>query len=121
MTEFVFDTYAIIEIIKGNPNYAHCLDAVPIINQFILAELCYCLLKDAGAEIAFQYVDKYEQFVSFIDAVTIKEASLFRFQRKKQKISMADAIGYIQAKKLGIKFLTGDKEFEKLPNTEFVK
>ena len=50
MTEFVFDTYAIIEVIKGNPNYASYLDATPIINQFILAELCYCLLKEAGIE-----------------------------------------------------------------------
>ena len=34
---------------------------------------------------------------------------------------MADCIGYILAKRLSIKFLTGDKEFEKLDDVEFVK
>ncbi len=34
---------------------------------------------------------------------------------------MTDCIGYIFAKQLGIKFLTGDKEFENLDNVEFVK
>ena len=121
MTEFVFDTYAIIEVIKGNPNYASYLDATPIINQFILAELCYCLLKEAGIEKAFEYSDKYGRFVSSIDTSAIKEAAAFRYQHKKQKIAFTDAIGYIQAKKLGIKFLTGDKEFESLPNIEFIK
>ena len=34
---------------------------------------------------------------------------------------MTDCIGYIMAKKLNIKFLTGDKEFENFLNVEFVK
>ena len=34
---------------------------------------------------------------------------------------MTDCIGYILAKNIGIKFLTGDKEFENLDNVEFVK
>ena len=34
---------------------------------------------------------------------------------------MTDCIGYIIAKRLGMKFLTGDKEFEGFENVEFVK
>ena len=39
----------------------------------------------------------------------------------KRNVSMTDCVGYILAKQLGIKFLTGDKEFEHLDNVEFVK
>ena len=42
---FVFDTYAIIEIIQGNKNYGAYLDSKIIINDFIFAELCYNFLK----------------------------------------------------------------------------
>ena len=38
-----------------------------------------------------------------------------------KKLSIPDAIGYTVAKRLGIKFLTGDKEFEHMEDTEFIK
>jgi len=34
---------------------------------------------------------------------------------------MTDSIGYILSIKIGVKFLTGDKEFEDLEKVEFVK
>ena len=45
----------------------------------------------------------------------------FRFNNLKKDISMTDCIGYFLAKSLGIKFLTGDKEFENMKDVEFVK
>ena len=53
--------------------------------------------------------------------LTIKNAMKFRLANKKKKLSYADCIGYQLAKEHGLKFLTGDKEFENLPNVEFVK
>ena len=44
----------------------------------------------------------------------------FRYENKHKKMSMTDCISYIQAKKLGIKFLTGDKEFKNKENVEHV-
>ena len=52
---------------------------------------------------------------------TLKEAIQFRKTLKKRRLSYADCIGYIYAKRHGMKFLTGDKEFENLPGVEFVK
>jgi len=40
---------------------------------------------------------------------------------KNKNISITDCISYIQSKELGIKFLTGDNEFEYMENVEFVK
>ena len=118
---FVFDTYAIIEIIRGNKNYKPYLDSAILINDFILTELCYNLIKEYTVDKAYEYIDKYSQYVIRVSPEIIKEAMLFRFNNRKQNISMTGCIGYILAKKLNIKFLTGDKEFENLKNVEFVK
>ena len=118
---YLFDTYALIEIIKGNKNYSKYIDSTPIINKFILTELTYWMIRDYGFDKASLIADQYNKYVKEIDLEVIKEAMLFRYLHKKQKLSMIDCIGYIMAKKLGLKFLTGDKEFEKFDNVEFVK
>ena len=56
-----------------------------------------------------------------IDDETLKEAIRFRKEKKKKNMSYTDCIGYVYAKKHGMKFLTGDKEFAHLENVEFVK
>lgn len=117
---FVFDTYAIIEIIQGNKNYGVYLDSKIIINNFIFAELCYNFFKDKEPR-AREILDKYSKYIVPLRPDWIEEAMEFRLKWKDRKVSMTDCIGYIMAKKLEIKFLTGDKEFEKLENVEFVK
>ena len=47
---FVFDTYAIIEILKGSNNYSKYTESSIIINNFIFSELCYNLIKEKGLE-----------------------------------------------------------------------
>ncbi|PIN81648.1 hypothetical protein COV11_01470 [Candidatus Woesearchaeota archaeon CG10_big_fil_rev_8_21_14_0_10_30_7] len=118
---FLFDTYAIIEIIKGNDDYARFINAEIIINDFILSELAYILIKLYGKKISDKYVDQYAKYSLRVSTEIIKEAMSFKHERIKQKLSMTDCIGYLQAKKLGIKFLTGDKEFEKINGVEFKK
>ena len=117
--KFVYDTYALIELLNKNPNYEKYIDQDIIINDFIFAEFCYQLIKD-GKE-TNEYLDEIEPAIVKIAPKTIKEALNFRYKNKKKKLSMTDCISYFQAKELGIKFLTGDKEFENFDNVEFVK
>ena len=42
-------------------------------------------------------------------------------RRKGKDFSYADANGYIVAKKMKVKFLTGDEEFSGMKNVKFVK
>jgi|SRR3989344_9476210 len=119
-TVFVFDTYALIEIINGNKNYLPYLSSGIVINDFILAELCYNLIKESSVEKSSFYMDKYLEFSLKVPPKVIKDAMAFRFSLRKRKVSMTDCIGYFQAKSLGIKFLTGDKEFKCLEGVEFV-
>jgi predicted nucleic acid-binding protein len=117
---FLFDTYAILEIIEGNDAYEPYLDAEIVINDFVFAELCHRLMREnvTGAD---EMIEKYVPFIAHADPETIKEAMVFRIKNKEKNMSMTDCISYVMAKKLRIKFLTGDKEFEKLPQVEFIK
>ena len=120
MVKYFFDAYAIIEIIEGNKSYENYIDSEIIINNFTFAELCYRLFKDKVENIDF-YIKKYSKHIASVNPEWIEEAMKFRLEWKDRKVSVPDCIGYIMAKKLGIKFLTGDKEFKDLDNVEFVK
>ena len=117
---FVYDTYALIEILKENPNYRPYLDSNIMINDFIFAEFCYVLFRDKDPK-ADKYIQEIESFIVHVSPTVIKNAMEFRFNWKDRKVSITDCMGYFMAKELGINFLTGDKEFEKLENVEFVK
>lgn len=117
---FLFDTYAILEIINGNEDYEKYLTYGIVINNFIFAELCYKLFRE-NVRNAKDYLDKYSKFIVKVEPEIIREAMLFRIAKIKKNLSMTDCISYIMSKKLDIKFLTGDKEFEGLDNVEFVK
>ena len=118
---YFFDTYAIIEIIKGNSNYDKFKNVRIVMAIFNLVELHYSILKDFNKEIADKILKKYADYVIGIDLEVIKDANEFRYKNKNLKLSYADCIGYIIAKQKSIKFLTGDKQFENIENIEFVK
>jgi len=117
---YIFDTYALMEIIEGNPKYTPYTNMGIIINNFIFAEFCYVLYREEYPDSDF-YTDKYKKYIVSISPETIKKAMKFRKENKKKNLSIIDCIGYFMSKDLGIKFLTGDKEFENLENVEFVK
>ena len=116
---FFFDTYAFFEIIKGNPNYKLYTNTKFITTIFNLAELNYNLKKEKDKKIVDDYTDKYSKFIIEVSIEDIKNAMDFKTMHR--KLSIPDAIGYTIAKRLDIKFLTGDKDFEGMDNVEFVK
>ncbi|RLG16084.1 type II toxin-antitoxin system VapC family toxin [Candidatus Pacearchaeota archaeon] len=113
------DTYALIELIRGNPKYEEFgnFKVVCILNN--LFELHQSLLKQFNKKTADFWMDKF----SIIDVTTedIIKASDFRFKYRKDKLSMTDCIGYCVAKRNKLKFLTGDEKFKNKDNVEFVK
>ena len=117
---FLFDTYALIELLNKNPKYEKYADCNTIVNEFIFAEFCYQLIKNEISDYD-EYLDEVEPAIVRLSPNTMKKAMEFRYKNKKRKMSMTDCISYIQAKEFGIKFLTGDKEFADLENVEFVK
>ncbi|MBU1103739.1 MAG: type II toxin-antitoxin system VapC family toxin [Nanoarchaeota archaeon] len=121
MTEtFLYDTYALIEILNKNPNYDQYTDKEIIINDFIFAEFSYQLIV-GKAENKEEILDEVEPAIIFPNPEILKKAMKFRYENKKKKMSMTDCVSYTMAREMGVKFLTGDKEFEGLENVEFVK
>lgn len=113
-----FDTYAIFEIIRGNPNYKPYTECRVITTIFNLAELNYNLKKEKDKIVVDEYTDKYSKFTVEVSIDDVKEA--MDFKTINRHLSIPDAIGYTVAKRLGVKFLTGYKDFEGMENVEFV-
>ena len=105
MTSYVFDSYAVIEMLEGNRSYVGYVDESGIINDFILAELAYHFLKTYGKRTADLYAKKYAQYSMNIPVDTIVRAAEFRLKHRGKRLSMTDCISYMQARSLGIKFL----------------
>lgn len=119
--KYFLDTYAIIEMIKGNTNYSKYIDAECHTSILNLYELYFNLLKEFGTETASKYFNRYLMLKVDIAEEDIPLGSEFKLKHIKNNISYADALGYAIAARRGLKFLTGDKEFKNLPNVEFAK
>ena len=116
-----FDSYAFFEMLKGNKNYEHYKRFKIVTTKLNIFELYLGLLRNIDEKTADKYLEKYYSFVVDFDEETIKEAAKLKNELNKREFSMTDCIGYILAGQLGIKFLTGDKEFETFDNVEFVR
>jgi len=121
MTDFFADTYALLEIIGGNPHYQKFLSCRLVTSQYNLIELYYALLRDYGENIAKKYYQVYKHFLIQVTDSAIQVGMEFKLEHKKEKLSYVDCLGYALAVELGMKFLTGDMKFESKQYVEFVK
>jgi len=116
---FLLDTYAFFEFIAGNKEYKKYLGKKSATTVFNMAELNYNLKKEMSKRKADSYTTKYSKML--VD-VTVEDILLAGdLKRENRLLSLPDCIGYVTAKRIGAKFLTGDKEFEKMKDVEFVK
>jgi len=119
---YFFDSYAFFEMLKGNPDYAaYEKDTAFVTTKLNLLELHYGLLLEKGGKVADSCFARFESRAVDFDSEILKEASRFRAAHKKMGLSYIDCIGYVMAKFMGVKFLTGDRQFKEMENVEFVK
>jgi len=116
---FFLDTYAIFEFLSGNPNYTKYKKARHTLTIFNLIELNYNLKKEISKSKADKITSDYYPLATNILLEDI--ISAMDLKSKNRKLSAPDCIGYTVAKRLGAKFLTGDKAFENIQGVEFVK
>jgi uncharacterized protein len=117
------DTYAMIEIIKGNPGYRPYLNEEFITTRLNLMELHYALLRQFDEKTADKYYSHFLPACISVSDATVKSAMKFRLAQRKEGnlISYVDCIGYCVAIENNLKMLTGEKHFSKLANVIFVK
>ncbi|MDD5192416.1 MAG: PIN domain-containing protein [Candidatus Nanoarchaeia archaeon] len=119
--DYFFDTYAIIEIIKGNPNYEFFKDNVIVTGAMNIAEVYYALLLENTEEFADLIIKKLNvQIIEISQDISINAAK-FRYKHKKLFLSYVDCIGYILAKENNLIFLTGDEGFKNMDNVKLIK
>ncbi len=119
--KYFFDSYAVIELLQGNPNYAKYINEPIILTLFNLVEIYWFALREYGEKEANEIYDKYKSAVIELSDEIIKKAIKFREENKKRDLSYADSLGYVYSLENDLIFLTGDKEFESMKKVEFVK
>lgn len=117
MARLFADTYALIELLKGSPNYENYSQAYLVATEFNIFELTYALFRDFGRDEAAKVVSLMRDKIEIIltEDSDYLSASEFRksTNRTGKKLSLVDALGYSCSRKLGIRFLTGDREFSR--------
>ncbi len=118
---YFFDSYAFFEILKATIQYEKYTNVEIITSKLNIFELYHGLLRDEGEKKAKKALETYYKFAIDFDEEVIKEAAELKIALNKRDVSMTDCIGYAFARQLGIKFLTGDEQFEDMDNVEFAK
>ena len=118
---FFFDTYALIEIGKNNPNYeSYRKDVKMFISMLNLMELAYFLIRENRGDEIEEIFNKLSGFAVSYNKEILINAAKMKYLHRKEKLSYIDCIGYFLAREMNIKFLTGDEKFRNKKNLEFV-
>ena len=121
VNRYFFDSYALIEMYKGNKSYEKYASCEAVTTYFNLYECYYYLLRQKNRKEAEELFDEIRKICINLKFEWIKEASGFKLENKKKKVSYVDCLGYIIAKEMNMPFLTGDMQFKEMSNVEFVK
>ena len=122
MTKIFYDSYAIIEYLNGNPVYKkYFVKFDGMTTLYNVMEVYYSVLREEGEEKASKVLELLKPIVVYPTFDDVENSMKFRLKHKEKKLSYADCLGYIIAKKNKIKFLTGDEGFRNIKKVEFVK
>ena len=117
------DTFALIEIHRGNSNYKkYAIEPSESMTSFLnLIEIHFYYLKNFDEKEAASIYNAVKPLVVPISDSIIHEANKFKLLHLKKRFSFADCIGYAAAKKFNAKFVTGDYLFKDLEGVEFIR
>jgi len=118
---YFFDTYAIIELMKNNPNYEQFKDFKIITSVMNVGEIYNIILREKGKSSADDWFNCIDFELLEISPDVMVKSVYFRHTHKNSNISSTDAVGYMLSLKHNLNFLTGDRQFENMENVEFVK
>src|SRR6266487_3332407 len=113
------DTYALVEILNGNPAYEGVLEGgeTSLYNLYELHVQVARLRGEATADGVFRDLRAIATEVEDNDVLA---ASNFKRAHSKTRYSYADALGYAMARERGVPFVTGDKTFRGVEGVRFI-
>jgi len=124
MVSFFADSYAIIEILKGNEQYHPYTAAQLVTTEFNICEVAFAVCRDYPdrTRTVMDHVRKIVTLIPTTDEDYCSGAIMrITTTRKGMKLSTIDCVGYAVSRRLDLPFLTGDREFEKIECVEFIR
>ena len=115
------DTYALVEINFGNPNFMPLLTQEIIITDITLTEFYGDIYKKYNLKTADYWYRKLINISQSVPKDILIKAIRFKIDHKKERLSFFDCVGYIYARENNMKFVTGDQAFEDKEGVEYIK
>lgn len=126
----VLDTYALFEwLVYNNQKYTPFFEQIDqrgaFLTEMVLLEFYHKVFHEQGKEKAEELFNTLSSKTTTLklNNERIKKTGQKRSEllKQKKKLSYTDCLNLVVAEELKTKVLTGDKEFENLPHTEFIK
>ncbi|MHB8585311.1 MAG: PIN domain-containing protein [Thermoplasmatota archaeon] len=119
MTNFFFDTYALLRCYLRAESYAPFKDEPISTERGCLYEFAGVLLAAEGAAGILPAIRAMR--ANRLDPTDDDFVAASKLRLQHPRWSRVDALGYVLADRLGYRFLTGDSAFRNVPNVEFVR
>lgn len=117
--KYFFDAYALLRVRAGHPAFERFSTEPVITDRGHLYEFARVMLDRAPArEVRASLRALRANVVEPNDDDLVEAAKL---KRGHARMSAQDALGYVLARREGLRFLTGDTAFQKMAGVEFVK
>ncbi len=123
-TRFFYDSYAVLAYTSGHPGYKRYFEEHDgVLTKLNLLEIFYRALEEHGSKAASNIIETFSKYLIDFGLVEIADSMKLRLElkHKGRDISYADALGYSLSRKMGLKFLTGDKAFRGLGGVEYLE
>jgi len=122
VTRYFYDSYSVLAYLSDRPGYAAYFEKnTGVLTRLNLMEVCYSILRAHGERAAHEVLEAYSSREIEFSLPDIEGAMKLRYELRNLELSYADALGYYISKKEGLKFLTGDRAFERLPGVEYIR
>jgi predicted nucleic acid-binding protein len=121
---FFYDSYAVLAFTSGRPAYKEYFEEHDgVLTKLNLLEVFYRSLEEYNFKTASDILESFSKYVVDFGLEDIKGSMRLRLELKHQgrDVSYADALGYFLSRRMGIKFLTGDRTFRGLSGVEYVE
>ena len=114
------DTYALVEINNGSPKFANFLNEEIAIADVTMAEFYGYLYRKYDLKTADYWHRRLRFLCKPVSREVMIKAVMFKVDNSREGLSFFDCVGYTFAVENGMKFVTGDKEFQNKPGVEFM-
>lgn len=123
-TRFFYDSYAVLAFTSGNSSYRKYFEEHDgVLTKLNLLEIFYRSLEQHGLKAATDILETFSKYLVDFGMSDIADSMKLRLEQRQEgrALSYADALGYSLSRKMGIRFLTGDKAFSKLNGVEYIE